>query len=236
MSFFSKNAEKNLEWARKFLDRHAPDFQFRWEIYFSLLKENLKTSKYWLDAGAGENLAVGQYDPLELKVGVDSRRPIANQENFVRACLEMLPFKSNSFDLISSRYVLEHLEVPEKIWKEWRRVLKPEGKILLQTPNLLSYISFLPRLLPYRFKRFLLVRFYLISPRDIFRTYHCFNRPGKFGKLEGFSIEKMALSEDMHLHFRPLFFLSYFIHILTRLGPLGNFRSTITAVLRKENV
>lgn len=234
MSFLSKNAEKNLAWARKFLGKYAPEFQFRWEIYFALLKENLKTSRYWLDAGSGENLTVEQYQALEFQVGTDTRRPLANRKNFVRARLEMLPFKSGSFDFVSSRYVLEHLEKPGEVWQEWHRVLRAGGKVLVQTPNILSYISLLPRLLPYRLKRYLLIRFYLVSPKDIFRTYHRFNSPGKFTKMEEFAVEKLILSEDMHLHFRPLFFLSYFVHILTRFGPLGNFRSTITAVLKKN--
>ena len=236
MSFFNRNFEENLQWAKELLSKRAPDYRFRWDTYFLLLKENLAVSRHWLDAGAGENKIIGQYNALEFKVGVDSRNPLANRKNFVRANLEALPFKNRSFDFVSARYVLEHLEKPESVWSEWRRVLKPERKILVQTPNILSYISFLPRLLPFRFKRHLLIRFYLVSPKDIFRSYHRFNRPGKFRKLSGFTIEKLVLSEDMHLHFRPLFYLSYLVHILTRVGRLGNFRSTITAVLKKNDV
>ena len=234
--FFSKDADANLEWARRFLSRRAPGYRFRWDIYFSLLKEFLTSSRFWLDAGAGENKVIGQYDALDFKIGVDSRTPLANPKNFVRARLEALPFKNESFNFISARYVLEHLEEPELVWAEWRRALKPGGRVLVQTPNILSYISFLPRLLPYRLKRFFLVRFYRISPKDIFRVYHRFNRPGKFKNLSGFAAEKMILSEDMHLHFRPLFFLSYFVHMLTRLPGLSNFRSTLTVVLKKSDV
>ncbi len=234
--FFSKNSDTNLEWARRFLACRAPNFRFRWDIYFSLLKENLAASRFWLDAGAGENKVVGQYDALEFKVGLDSRKPLANPKNFVRARLEALPFKNGSFNLVSARYVLEHLERPELVWAEWRRVLKPGGRVLVQTPNILSYISFLPRVLPYRLKRYFLVRFFLISPKDIFRTHHRFNHPGKFKKLSGFAVEKMILSEDMHLHFRPLFYLSYFVHMLTRLPGLTNFNSTLTVILKKRDV
>ncbi len=236
MGFFSRNFDTNLEWACRFLSHHAPDYRFRWDIYFSILKETLVSSRFWLDAGAGENKIVGQYDALDFKVGLDSRNPLANRKNFIRAQLEALPFKNESFNLVSARYVLEHLENPESVWAEWRRVLKPNGQVLVQTPNILSYISFLPRLLPFRLKRHLLIRFYLVSPRDIFRTYHRFNRPGKFKEVSGFVIEKLILSEDMHLHFRPLFYLSFFVHILTRFGALANFRSTITAVLKKKDV
>lgn len=234
--FLSKDADAHLEWARRFLSRRAPDFRFRWDIYFTLLKENLAVSHFWLDAGAGENKVIAQYDALEFKVGLDSHSPLANRKNFVRARLEALPFKNESFDFISSRYVLEHLERPELVWAEWHRILKKGGRVLIQTPNILSYISFLPRLLPYRLKRYFLVRFFLISPKGIFRTYHRFNRPSKFKNLSGLAVEKLILSEDMHLHFRPLFYLSYFMHMLTRLPGLSNFRSTITAVLKKNDV
>lgn len=236
MSFFSRNFDENLQWAKQFLSKRAPDYRFRWDIYFSLLREQLPSSRFWLDAGAGENKIVGQYDALDFKVGLDSRNPLANRKNFIRARLEALPFKNESFNLVSTRYVLEHLEMPELVWAEWRRILKPSGQVLVQTPNILSYISFFPRLLPYRLKRRLLIRFYLVSPKDIFRSYHRFNRPGKFKKLSGFAVEKMILSEDMHLHFRPFFYLSYLVHILTRDGWTGNFRSTITALLRKTDV
>lgn len=234
--FLTRNFDANLEWARRLLSRHAPDYRFRWDIYFSLLKENLASAQYWLDSGAGENKIVGQYEAREFKLGVDYRNPLANRKNFIQARLEELPFKNKSFDFISGRYVLEHLENPELVWVEWHRVLKPGGKVLIQTPNILSYVSSLPRLVPYRLKRFLFFRFFHVSPKDIFPTYHRFNRPEKFGRLSGFALERLVLSEDMHLHFRPLFYVSYFMHILTRFGALGKFRSTITAGLRKTDV
>ncbi|MCI0330922.1 MAG: methyltransferase domain-containing protein [candidate division Zixibacteria bacterium] len=234
--FFSRDAERNYEWAKEFLARRARDYSFRWDIYFSLLKENLAAARFWLDAGAGENKIIGQYESFEFKVGVDSKSPLANRKNFVRARLEALPFKPASFDFISARYVLEHLERPEVVWSEWQRILKPGGRVLVQTPNLLSYISFFPRLLPFRLKRHLLIRLFGVSPKDVFRTHHRFNRPGQFRKLPAFAVEKMVLSEDMHLHFRPLFYLSFFVHILTRLGALDTFRSAITAVLKKKDV
>lgn len=235
-SFFSRSPGENYAWAQKFLARHAPDYRFRWDIYFGLLKDELSKTRFWLDAGTGENRNMGEFHALEFQTGVDSRAPLVNRQNFVRADLEKLPFKSQTFDLISSHFVLEHLKNPLKVWEEWRRVLKPGGKVLAQTPNALNHLSLLGRLLPHRFKRFLILKFYGVSPRDVFRAHHRFNRPGRFKKLSGFALEKLALVEEMHLHFRPLFYWSYWMHVLTRLGPLGTFRSTIVAVLRKKDV
>ncbi len=61
-----------------------------------------------------------------------------------------LPYESNSVDLIEAHHVIEHIRVP--FWKsdvpgynvlkgyavvirEWRRVLKPGGKLIIECPN-----------------------------------------------------------------------------------------------------
>lgn len=46
-----------------------------------------------------------------------------------------LPFKDNSVDTIILGGVIEHLENPIKALKEMNRVLKPNGVLLMETPN-----------------------------------------------------------------------------------------------------
>ncbi|MFH1376298.1 MAG: class I SAM-dependent methyltransferase [Candidatus Woesearchaeota archaeon] len=46
-----------------------------------------------------------------------------------------LPFKDNTFDLIWNSELIEHLEKPEFTINEFKRVLKPNGKIITTTPN-----------------------------------------------------------------------------------------------------
>ena len=46
-----------------------------------------------------------------------------------------MPFKDNTFDLITSLGVIEHFENPFPLLEEMRRVLKPEGILFLQVPN-----------------------------------------------------------------------------------------------------
>ena len=48
---------------------------------------------------------------------------------------EPLPYQDNSFDIIYSKSVLEHLYYPEKYIKEAYRVLKPGGIILTLVPD-----------------------------------------------------------------------------------------------------
>ncbi|MBI1978605.1 MAG: class I SAM-dependent methyltransferase [Candidatus Aenigmarchaeota archaeon] len=52
---------------------------------------------------------------------------------------ESLAFKDNSFDLIFSVETLEHVIYPNKFIEEVKRVLKPGGDIILDTPNLNSW-------------------------------------------------------------------------------------------------
>jgi ubiquinone/menaquinone biosynthesis C-methylase UbiE len=46
-----------------------------------------------------------------------------------------LPFANSSFDLITLRQVLQHVENPSSVLREIRRVLKPSGSLLLQVPG-----------------------------------------------------------------------------------------------------
>jgi SAM-dependent methyltransferase len=47
----------------------------------------------------------------------------------------LLPFKSSSFDLVYSAFVLEHTTDPERFIKEAIRVIKPGGMLVLLCPN-----------------------------------------------------------------------------------------------------
>jgi SAM-dependent methyltransferase len=54
----------------------------------------------------------------------------------IRGRGEHLPFATGSFDLIVCLWVLEHLDQPEVVFKEVRRVLAPGGHFVFLTPNL----------------------------------------------------------------------------------------------------
>ena len=66
--------------------------------------------------------------------GIDPNRIVA-------AVGEALPFADQTFDLIYSSYVLEHVRDPEKVLTEAVRVLKPGGMAVFELPNHLSYFE-----------------------------------------------------------------------------------------------
>jgi len=52
-----------------------------------------------------------------------------------------LPFGDASFDFISCNHVLEHVFETEKLVREFRRVLSPEGLCLVSVPNLSAWVN-----------------------------------------------------------------------------------------------
>ncbi len=61
-----------------------------------------------------------------------------------------LPFADGEFDLIVSRYVLEHIGDPEFVAGELMRVLKPGGYFCAVTPNKNGYVAMAARMVPNR--------------------------------------------------------------------------------------
>ncbi|MFA5038838.1 MAG: class I SAM-dependent methyltransferase [Candidatus Omnitrophota bacterium] len=64
------------------------------------------------------------------------------QIKFVRLWDEgSLPFEKDCFDFILLAEVIEHLKEPHRFMKIMRDLLKPEGKLILSTPNILNLKS-----------------------------------------------------------------------------------------------
>lgn len=56
---------------------------------------------------------------------------------------EPLPLQSASFDTIAAIEIIEHLENPRAVAREWRRLLRPGGALVMSTPNVESLRSLL---------------------------------------------------------------------------------------------
>ena len=54
-----------------------------------------------------------------------------------------LPLADSSFDLIVAVEIIEHLENPRATAREWRRLLRPGGTLVMSTPNVESIRSVL---------------------------------------------------------------------------------------------
>jgi len=54
---------------------------------------------------------------------------------FCGADAQYLPFSDNCFDTIVCSELIEHLDKPEKSLKEFERILRPNGELVITTPN-----------------------------------------------------------------------------------------------------
>ncbi len=92
-----------------------------------------------LEAGCGEGFIISQLES-GLKVGIDISCDAIKWADehwegthFLCGDIFHLPFKNNSFDLVLSLEVLEHLEEPEKALNELKRVAGKE--IIISVPH-----------------------------------------------------------------------------------------------------
>jgi ubiquinone/menaquinone biosynthesis C-methylase UbiE len=53
----------------------------------------------------------------------------------VLADAHALPFRDKAFDAVVATEVIEHVRYPFRLLREIRRVLRPEGRVLMSTPN-----------------------------------------------------------------------------------------------------
>jgi ubiquinone/menaquinone biosynthesis C-methylase UbiE len=59
--------------------------------------------------------------------------------NVIKGNVYKIPFKDNIFDLVHMSEVIEHLLDTDKALSEIHRVLKPNGKLIITTPNFTSF-------------------------------------------------------------------------------------------------
>ncbi len=98
-----------------------------------------------LDIGCGSGFLI---DILQEKIhaefsGIDVYKNSAKKNWRYKSCdiTKGLPFKDEEFDLVIFGEVIEHVPNPDKVLYEIRRVLKKNGKLIVSTPNLVSWAN-----------------------------------------------------------------------------------------------
>lgn len=79
---------------------------------------------------------------------IDKYKKLFSLENLklINCSADKIPIKSNSVDYVVASAILEHLVFEKEAIKEWKRILKPGGKIFLAVPIKYRYLwpFFLP--------------------------------------------------------------------------------------------
>ncbi|WRH76558.1 MAG: class I SAM-dependent methyltransferase [Sphingobium sp.] len=150
-----------------------------------------------------------------------------------------IPYPDNSFDLIFSDNVFEHLEQPELVLKEAARVLKPGGRLLFKTPNRWHYMPLIARMTPHRFHQFI-NRLRGRDEVDTFPTVYRANTPHDVQELanrSGFVVRRVELIESRPEYLRItamsyLFGIAY-ERLVNCFSGLAQFRILLIADLQK---
>lgn len=239
--FRAKDREKCQELQR----RYYPEGKFHDTFYRELIRKHLPPGGRLLDAGCGRYLKFSKElakDHAVFGIDLESTLETANQCSpfGVRGNLNDLPFPSGYFDLVISRFVLEHLEHPVKVFREFCRVLKPGGKAVLLTPNKYDYVSVIAAVTPYSFHRALCSRIFRVPEDDVFPTFYRVNTPSSLEtalRSAGFIEKEMRLLTHYpaYLAFSPLLFrVGILYERLTALHAFRMLRAVILCVVEKQ--
>jgi 2-polyprenyl-3-methyl-5-hydroxy-6-metoxy-1,4-benzoquinol methylase len=117
---------------------------------FKKLLLDLELKGNLLDFGAGKGVlaqTISRLDRFDSITAADLMAPppdLPKQVNWITTDLnEPLNVPEGLFDVIVAAEVIEHLENPRALAREWFRLLRPNGKLILSTPNNESWRSIL---------------------------------------------------------------------------------------------
>lgn len=92
-----------------------------------------QTCSLCLNVGCGNRIMEGY-------INIDLHNPKADVKWDLR---EPLPYKDNSIDVIYAQHIIEHFTRLEwrKIKTDWYRVLRPEGILIIECPDILRWMK-----------------------------------------------------------------------------------------------
>jgi SAM-dependent methyltransferase len=157
--------------------RYYAGRQFHDSIYRDAIRRHLRPGARLLDAGCGRYLRFcREFTAMADVVGIDLEHTFATSNQgrpfAVRGDVGALPFPSGHFDVVISRSVVEHLKDPPAVFREFFRVLRPGGTVIIITPNKYDYVSLIAAVTPYRLHRLLVSRIFQVPEDDVFPTLY----------------------------------------------------------------
>lgn len=170
--------------AIRWFDRQFyPDYEDNWDdkLFAEAIAEQVDEETVVLDVGAGAGIVEEMnFRGRAAKVcGIDLDERVLENDYLDEAHVargEDIPYPDDTFDVVFSDNVLEHLENPREVFAEVARVLKPGGRFLAKTPNRRHYMPLIAASTPHWFHRlynWLRGR----APDDTFHTHYRANTP-----------------------------------------------------------
>jgi SAM-dependent methyltransferase len=205
--------------SNELIDRFYPGQRFDGtHLFYSWIREYVCPATSMLNLGAGAE--VGRTlrsfkGEVARVVGADISSDIMRNPGLDEAYVyrDVLPFDDETFDVVVSDYVFEHVREPQSFLSEVRRVLKKQCSFFFRTPNLLHYVSLAGCLTPHRLHMLLAnrVRGMDAQAHEPWPTYYRLNTRraiDRAARRAGFSDITMRLIETKpaYLVFHPAAF------------------------------
>jgi ubiquinone/menaquinone biosynthesis C-methylase UbiE len=235
-----------LYWALE--RRIVAGVEFAQRQYARTVQAHVTPRTRWLDLGCGHQLwpefIAGQRECAEtaaLLVGVDPDTDSirANRVVHHRVVARQLPFRDESFNLVTANMVFEHLEHPGDVLREIRRVLTPDGICIFHTVNARYWQTAVARHLPQAIKNFFVWFSEGRGGEDVYPTHYRINTVRDIDRLldeAGFAAGQVTLlntsAAGRILLLGPLVVLELLWIRLTQRPTLSHHRSNIIAVIK----
>jgi SAM-dependent methyltransferase len=216
----SAGFERQLS-ARAEYQRRNPSWVDSVRMYQALIGAATSQGARILDLGCGRNRLHGDdrsCAPGSTVFGVDPDiAALASNsviEHRVVGSGEELPFRSGSFDVVASAWVLEHLDHPGLAFSEVHRVLRKGGSFVFLTPNAWNYNAWMFRAIPHRLHAGITRRLYRRGEGDAYPVRYRANSGARLHRLlnaAGFDHADLTYNGDpSYIAFnRPLLELSF---------------------------
>jgi SAM-dependent methyltransferase len=230
-----------------------PELAWNQETYGRRVLTTLKPRTRWLDLGCGQRLLCNGLENVEKElsshrfVGVDlsldNLRSQRHTKYRVLADGNRLPFKSESFDLITANMVVEHFQLPDLAFQEINRVLAPGGVVLMHTPNLANYLVFANRVISKVIPRRLHAAFVGTSEKrtedEIYPAFYRANTEGRMRKVGSpvgnVSVEFLPAPRPFFHYFAPIALGELLLTRMLQARPFRRFLTTLLVTIEKPD-
>src|SRR5215831_3144704 len=172
----------------KIIHDKFPEELDKYAIVSELVCRTFRAGDIVLDAGCGHRSVVpqGNHVPFSL-IGFDMVREDISRNLSLNLGLVSdvghVPLKSESVDGVICNMVLEHLREPDMVFREFSRVLKKGGHLIVMTPSIFNIVTIVNRLIPNRFHPKIANYLTGANESDTFPTYYLANSLGRLRRL-----------------------------------------------------
>jgi SAM-dependent methyltransferase len=235
---------------REMIDhKFYPEFNDHWDdtLFRKIILRYLHRDMILIDVGAGPgNVKQMNFKGLFKKVvGIDPDNRVLLNPYLDEAKIafgEDIPYQDETFDMVISDNVWEHVSDPENFLKGVKRVMKPNGLYFAKTPNIFHYMPVIAKLTPHGFHE-LYNSLRGRSDNDTFETHYKLNSKSAithYAKKVGFEVFYYHSYEGRPEYLRLSSFTYFLGMVYERIVNLSNvferFRLVNVVGLQKKGV